>query len=79
MRMVAAGERVGLTTGGLIKIDDIPAAIAIAIPFLGGLTAMFGFVPLPTPLLATVIVVVLGCVLATEAAKAWYFRFEKST
>lgn len=50
-----------------------------AIPFLGGASALFGFVPLSTTLLAAIIAIVFGYILATEAAKAWYFRSEKST
>ena len=47
-----------------------------AIPFLGGASALFGFVPLSTALLAAVVVIVFGYILATEAAKAWCFRSE---
>jgi Mg2+-importing ATPase len=57
-------------------------AVVIAtfsIPFLGGASALFGFVPLSTTLLAAIVVIVFGYILATEAAKAWYFRSEKST
>jgi Mg2+-importing ATPase len=50
-----------------------------SIPFLGGASALFGFVPLSTTLLAAIVVIVFGYILATEAAKAWYFRSEKST
>lgn len=49
-----------------------------AIPFLGSLTALFGFVPLSMAELAAVVAIVLGYILATEAAKAWYFRSERS-
>ncbi|NVD41939.1 magnesium-translocating P-type ATPase [Ensifer sp. HO-A22] len=50
-----------------------------AIPFLGGSTSVFGFVPLSTAQLAAIVVIVLGYILATEMAKAWYFKFENST
>jgi Mg2+-importing ATPase len=50
-----------------------------AIPFLGGASALFGFVPLSTTLLAAIVIILFGYTLATEAAKAWYFRAEKST
>jgi Mg2+-importing ATPase len=50
-----------------------------AIPFLGGLTSVFGFVPLSTTQLAPIVVIVLGYILATEVAKARYFRLENST
>jgi Mg2+-importing ATPase len=52
-------------------------AVAVAtftIPFLGPLSSVFGFVPLSAPLIATVIVVVVGYAAATEGAKAWFFR-----
>jgi Mg2+-importing ATPase len=49
-----------------------------AIPFLGGLTSAFGFVPLAATQLAVIVGIVLGYILATEAAKAWYFRSERS-
>ena len=51
-------------------------AATFAIPFLGALTSLFGFVPLSTPLLAAVVAIACGYILATEAAKAWYFRSE---
>ncbi|MFN8927622.1 MAG: HAD-IC family P-type ATPase [Rhodospirillales bacterium] len=50
-----------------------------AIPFLGGASAIFGFVPLSMTLLAAIAVIVFGYIRVTEAAKAWYFRSEKST
>ena len=51
-------------------------AATFAIPFLGALTSLFGFVPLSTPLLAAVVSIACGYILATEAAKSWYFRSE---
>jgi len=51
-------------------------AATFAIPFLGGLSALFGFVPLSTTELATVVAIVAGYIVATEVAKAWYFRLE---
>ena len=45
-----------------------------AIPFLGWISAAFGFVPLSV-LELTVVVAILGAyILATEIAKAWFFR-----
>ena len=49
-------------------------AATFAIPFLGGLSAIFGFVPLSAAELAAVVAIVAGYILATELAKAWYFR-----
>ncbi|MDP3898770.1 MAG: magnesium-translocating P-type ATPase [Mesorhizobium sp.] len=64
----------------LLLLSTVAVAIAtFAIPFLGGLTALFGFVPLSMAELATVVGIVLGYIVATEAAKAWYFRSENPT
>ncbi len=52
------------------------AAATFAIPFLGGLSALFGFVPLSTMELGAVVAIVAGYIVATEVAKAWYFRLE---
>lgn len=50
-----------------------------AIPFLGGPASIFGFVPLSAPHIAAIVAILIGYILATEAAKAWYFRKENST
>ena len=52
------------------------AAATFATPFLGGVSALFGFVPLSAPELAAVVVIVGGYIVATEIAKAWFFRRE---
>ena len=52
------------------------AAATFAIPYLGGMSALFGFVPLSPTELAAVVAIVAGYIVATELAKAWYFRFE---
>jgi Mg2+-importing ATPase len=49
-------------------------AVTFAIPFLGGASAIFGFVPLSTMELSTVALIAVGYLVATEAAKTWYFR-----
>lgn len=49
-------------------------ALTFAIPWLGPLSAAFGFVPLPIGTLAGVVAIVLGYMAATEAAKAWFLR-----
>ncbi len=51
----------------------------VAIPFLGGASALFGFVPLAATQFAAVVLIVLGYIMATEVAKKRYFRAEKST
>jgi Mg2+-importing ATPase len=53
-------------------------AATFAIPFLGALTSVFGFVPLSLPQLFAIVAIVLGYIVATELAKAWYFRLERS-
>ncbi|MDP1865681.1 MAG: cation transporting ATPase C-terminal domain-containing protein [Bradyrhizobium sp.] len=50
------------------------AGTTLAIPFLGPLSAMLGFVPLSGFEMATVIAIVAGYVAATEGAKAWFYR-----
>ena len=45
------------------------AVFALAAPFIAPFARLFGFVPLPAPVLATMIVVVVGYALATELAK----------
>lgn len=63
----------------LLLYATVAVSVAtFAIPFLGGLTALFGFVPLSTAELAAVVAIVFGYILATEATKWWYFRSEKS-
>ena len=47
---------------------------ALATPFLGPLSAAFGFVPLSVTEMGTVVVIVIGYVAATEAAKVWFYR-----
>jgi Mg2+-importing ATPase len=49
-------------------------AAALALPFSGDLASAFGFVPLPVRLLAALLVIVLAYLVATEAAKHWFFR-----
>lgn len=63
----------------LLLWSTIAVVVAtFAIPFLGKLTSVFGFVPLSTLQLAAIVAIVLGYIVATEVAKAWYFRSERS-
>jgi Mg2+-importing ATPase len=48
-------------------------AATLAIPFLGPLSSVFGFVPLSAPQMGTVIAIVIGYIAATEGAKAWFY------
>jgi Mg2+-importing ATPase len=60
---------------GLLLWSTVAVAVlAVALPWLGPLAAGFGFVPLPLPVLTAGLAVVAAYVLATEAAKAWFFR-----
>ena len=52
------------------------AAATFAIPFLGALSSVFGFEPLSAVELGSVVAIVLGYILATELAKARFFRSE---
>jgi Mg2+-importing ATPase len=52
------------------------AAATFAIPFLGEMSALFGFVPLSRAELTAIGAIVAGYLLATELTKAWYFRRE---
>ena len=56
----------------------VVAAATFAIPFLGEASAVFGFVPLSATELAAVVVIVAGYIVATEIAKAWFFRHENA-
>ena len=47
---------------------------ALAIPFLGPLASVFGFVPLSALQMGAVLVIVAGYIAATEGAKAWFYR-----
>jgi Mg2+-importing ATPase len=47
---------------------------SLAIPFLGSWSALFGFVPLSAVVMFVVLGVVAGYIVATEAAKAWFYR-----
>ena len=49
------------------------AAATFAVPFLGGASVMFGFVPLSMMELATVVAIIGGYIVATEIAKVWFF------
>jgi len=50
------------------------SVLALASPFLGKLSVVFGFTPLPASLFGAIGAIVLGYIAATEAAKAWFFR-----
>ena len=58
----------------LLLWSTLAAAVAtLAIPFLGPLSSVFGFVPLSVIQMGTVIAIVVGYIVATEGAKAWFY------
>lgn len=48
--------------------------LTFAIPWLGPLSAAFGFVTLPLDTLAAIVAILVGYIGATELVKAWFFR-----
>jgi Mg2+-importing ATPase len=48
--------------------------LAMLVPYLGPVAGLFGFVPLPLPMLAALVAVVVLYTVATETAKRWYYR-----
>ena len=53
------------------------AAIARAIPYLPG-AAWFGFVPLSMPVMGGLIAITVAYLVASEAAKRWFFSRERT-
>jgi P-type Mg2+ transporter len=49
-------------------------AFALATPFFGRASALFGFVPLSAVEMGTVVGIVIAYLAATESAKRWFFR-----
>ena len=50
------------------------AVVALASPYLGPVSRLFGFTPLSPLLMAAMLGVVVAYVIVTETAKAWFFR-----
>ena len=50
------------------------AALALALPFTGELADLFGFDPLPAPILAASVAIVIAYVTTTEALKLVFYR-----
>jgi Mg2+-importing ATPase len=51
----------------------VVATGTLAIPFLGFLSSIFGFVPLSALQMGAVVAIVLGYVAATEGTKVWFY------
>jgi Mg2+-importing ATPase len=58
----------------LVGATVLVGAATLALPYLGPVSDLFGFTPLPLPQLAGLVMIVAGYVAATEVTKAWYFR-----
>ena len=58
----------------LMWMTVVTAAVAIVIPYLGRWAGVFGLVPLPSHLLGATLLIVVGYILATEAAKRRFWR-----
>src|SRR5207344_1836646 len=55
----------------LLWATVVVAVGTLAIPFLGSLSSLFGFVPLSALQMGTLLAIVIGYVAATEGGKAW--------
>ncbi len=58
----------------LMLVTLVISAIAVAIPYIGPLARLFGFVALPPPMIVALLLIVLGYILATEATKHWFYK-----
>lgn len=56
----------------LVVATAFVGTLAVTSPYLGGLSRLFGLVPLP--LMIVMLVIVAGYLLATEVAKYWFYR-----
>jgi Mg2+-importing ATPase len=52
--------------------------LTFTIPWLGPVSAAFGFVPLSITTMAAIVAILVGYIMATEAVKAWFFRARTS-
>jgi Mg2+-importing ATPase len=61
--------------GALLLWTTLAVSVAgLALPYLDGVAAAFGFVPLPGALLFTLTLIVLVYAACTELAKRWFYR-----
>ena len=47
--------------------------LALAVPYIEPFARLFGFAPLPAPLLIAMLAIVVGYVLVTELGKRWFY------
>jgi Mg2+-importing ATPase len=50
------------------------AVVAVALPYAGLLADVFGFVPLPAPMLGAMLALVLAYAAVNEWTKRWFWR-----
>ena len=58
----------------LMLVTLVISVVAVAIPYIGPLARLFGFVPLPAPVIVSLLLIVLGYILATEATKHRFYK-----
>ena len=58
----------------LMMVSAVVAGIAVSISYLGSVTQLLGFVPIPLPVMAAILIIVLAYVGATEIAKHWFYK-----
>jgi Mg2+-importing ATPase len=58
----------------LMLVTLVISLVAVAIPYIGPLARLFGFVPLPTPVIVSLLLIVLGYILATEVTKHRFYK-----
>jgi Mg2+-importing ATPase len=61
----------------LLWTTVVMSIVALVIPFLGPFASAFGFVPLSALEMGAVLIIVAGYIVATEGAKAWFYRSRK--
>jgi Mg2+-importing ATPase len=69
-----AGRRRSKPSRLLLWTTVVMSIVALAVPFLGPFSTAFGFVPLSALEMAIVLAIVAGYIVATEGAKAWFYR-----
>ena len=58
----------------LMVVSAVVAGIAVSISYLGSVTRLLGFVPIPLPVMAAIFLIVLAYVAATEITKRWFYK-----
>jgi P-type Mg2+ transporter len=60
----------------LIAASLVVSMTGLAVPYLGTVTQDFGFVPLPFPVMAALLAIVLIYIATTEIAKYWFYKLK---